>query len=88
MAEIKLKKRDASGRAAYRLREVAKYLNENAEKLVGNLDSIYVIEGGLRFSFEITDDCSIPTVKVEKECIVLNKGESKMKSGGSGVAYN
>lgn len=74
MQTIELKKRDASGRAAYRLREVARYLDENAEKLVGDLDSVHVIEGGLRFSFEITDDCSIPTVKVEKECIVLNKG--------------
>jgi len=73
MAEIELKKRDASGRAAYRLREVAHYLDDNAEALVGDLDSIYVLEDGLRFSFVLEDRNTVPTVAVTRECIVLNR---------------
>ena len=62
-------------RAADKLREVARYMLNNADALVGDLDSVYIIEGGLRFSFELCDDQSIPTITVTRECIVYERGE-------------
>ena len=60
-------------RAAEQLRNVARYMIENADALVGDLDSVYVCEGGLRFSFELLDDACIPTINVTRECLVFER---------------
>jgi len=59
--------------AAEKLREVARYLDTNAESLVGDLDGIYILEGGLHFSFTLLEHDRIPTIKVTRECIVLER---------------
>lgn len=60
-------------RAAARLREVAQYMIGHAESLVGDMDGVYVAEGGLRFEFTLRDDAAIPTINVTREHIVLEK---------------
>ena len=65
--------RTTSEKAAEKRRDVARYLDAHAESLVGDLDSIYVIEGGLRFSFTLEDCECIPTIEVTRECIVYER---------------
>ena len=65
--------RTTSERATEQLREVARYLYANAEAIIGDIDSIYVLEGGLRISFALFDNKSIPTLEVTKECIVYER---------------
>ena len=65
--------RTTSEQAAERLREVARYIDAHAESLVGDLDGVYVIEGGLRFSFTLSHGQSIPTIEVAKEYIVYER---------------
>ena len=59
-----------SALAARRLRETARFMDEHAESLVGDLDGIYVLDGGLRFSFTLLDEEVVPTITVTKEAIV------------------
>ena len=59
--------------ATAQLREVARYLDAHAEELIGDMDSVYVIEGGLRFTFELGNHETIPTVEVSKEFIVYER---------------
>ena len=68
--------RTTSEQAAAQLREVADYLSNNAEAIVGDIDSIYVLEGGLRISFTLLENQSIPTLEVSKECIVYERQQS------------
>ena len=70
--EIPLKRRNATEMAVHQLREVARYLEENAEALVGDLESLAVLNGGLSFSFTIADFYRVPTVEVKHEFIALN----------------
>lgn len=60
-------------RAVAKLRETAEYIANNAESLVGDMDGVYVVEGGLRFEFTLCDDATIPTVTVTKEHIVYER---------------
>ena len=59
-----------SERAAEQLREVARFMDANAESLVGDLDSVYVLDTGLRFAFVLLEHGSIPTIEVTREVIV------------------
>lgn len=68
--------RTTSERAAEQLREVAHYFDANAEAIIGDLDSIYVLEGGLRISFALLDNQSVPILEVTKECIVYERPQS------------
>lgn len=65
--------RTTSEQAAEKLREVARYIDTHAESLVGDLDGVYVLEGGLRFSFVLLHDQSISTIEVSKEYIVYER---------------
>lgn len=65
--------RTTSEQAAEKIREVARYIDAHAESLVGDLDGVYVLEGGLRFSFALLHDQSIPTIEVTKEYIVYER---------------
>lgn len=58
-----------SERAAEQLREVARFMDANAESLVGDLDSVYVLDTGLRFSF-VLEHGTIPTIEVTREVLV------------------
>lgn len=57
---------------AEKLREVARYLDAHAESLVGDMDSVFVLDGGLRFSFVLSSN-TVPTVEVARECIVWDE---------------
>ena len=59
-----------SERAAEQLREVARFMDANAESLVGDLDSVYVLDTGLRFSFVLLERDTIPTIEVTREVLV------------------
>lgn len=59
--------------AIHQRREVAHYLDENAEALVGDMESVYTLSGGLTFSFTIADYYSVPTVEVRHEYVALNR---------------
>ena len=65
--------RTTSEIAAGKLREVARYLDANAESLVGNLDNVFVVESGLRFSFTLLEHEHLPTITVTRECIVFER---------------
>ena len=60
-------------RAVMQLYEVAQYMMRHADTLIGNMDDCYVVEGGLRFEFTLTDDASIPTITVTKEHLVYER---------------
>jgi len=62
-------------RAVQQLRNIAHYLDEHAESIVGDMDNVYILEGGLRVSFPILDDSSIPTLTVTREHLVYRKVE-------------
>lgn len=73
MPEIELKKRTPTGRAVYRLREYARYIDEHAEALVGDVDPPnYVTECGIHVEFDLRDD-EAPNITVSKNYLVLNK---------------
>lgn len=65
--------RTTSDRAAEQLREIAHYLDANAEAIIGDIDSIYVLEGGLHIAFTLLDNQSVPILEVTKECIVYER---------------
>lgn len=65
--------RTTTEKAAEELRKVARYLEANAEALVGDCDSVFVLDTGLRVSFTLLEHDSIPTVTVTRECIVVDK---------------
>jgi len=62
-----------SERAAEQLREVARFMYTNAESLVGDLDSVYVLDTGLRFSFVLLEHDTIPTIEVTREVLVYER---------------
>lgn len=73
MPDIKLTKRTPTSKAVYRLREYARYLDEHAEALIGDIDPLnYIIEDGIKVSFTISYG-KVPHVNIEKEYLVLNK---------------
>ncbi|MBQ3301617.1 MAG: hypothetical protein IJH04_05695 [Eggerthellaceae bacterium] len=72
---VPLKKLNASEMAVHQLREVARYLDEHAEALCGDMESVAVLNGGLTFSFTLADFYSVPTVEVRHEYIALNREE-------------
>ena len=71
--EIPLKKRSCTEMAVCQLRDVARYLDEHAEALCGDMESVAVLNGGLTFSFTLADFYSVPTVEVRHEYIALNR---------------
>lgn len=76
MAEIKLKRRTPTGRAVHVLREYARYIDEHAEALVGDIDPPnYVAAGGIHVEFDIRED-ELPNVTVSKNYLVLNSSKT------------
>lgn len=73
MPTTSLVKRDAKGRMCYRLREVARYLDENAEALIGDMEVLIASGEGLSFAFVLTDELVAPSVKVGHEYMVINR---------------
>ncbi len=64
---------NATERAVKQLRAYAKYMDENAEDIIGNIDKpMYVMQSGLRFSFTLEDYETAPTLILEKEYLVLD----------------
>lgn len=63
---------DYSDLAVKELKKVAEYLDKHAGSLVGDLDGVFVTDGGLRFQFDICAHDSIDTVTVKKEFIVTD----------------
>ncbi len=73
MPEIKLKKRTITGKAVYLLREYARYIDEHAEALIGDIDQPnYITADGIKVSFTLRND-EVPSVNVNKSFLVLNK---------------
>lgn len=73
MPEIKLTKRTTTGKAVHLLREYARYLDEHADALIGDIEPPnYITDGGIKVSFTL---ClrEFPHVSIEKEYLVLNQ---------------
>lgn len=62
-----------TARAVEQLRTIAHYLDEHAESIVGDMDDVYILEGGLRVSFPLLDDASVPTLTVTHEHLVMRR---------------
>ena len=60
-------------RAVEELRDVAAFLDENAEKLLSDLDDFYIAEHGCRIELELLPRNSVTTVSVQKDYLVLKK---------------
>ena len=61
----------ATEKAVAQLKAYGKYIHENAENIVGNIDKPnYVTDGGIRISFTLLDHDRVPTLDVCKEHIV------------------
>lgn len=69
--------RTTTQKAAEELRQVARYVDRHAESLVGDMDGIYVLEGGLRVSFTLLEHASIPTITVSRECLVYERRDTR-----------
>lgn len=60
-------------KAVAQLRAYAKYMDENAEDIIGSIDKpTYVTTDGLRFSFTLLEHETAPTLTFEKDYIVLD----------------
>ena len=60
-------------KAVKQLRAYAKYIDEHAENIIGNIDKPnFVTEGGIKMMFTLMEHDSVPTLTVEKEHIVLD----------------
>lgn len=68
---------DLTQKAVDELRQVAAFLDANAEALVGDMDSTFVLDTGLRFEFRVMERDSIGTVKVTKEHFVMTKEDTR-----------
>ena len=63
-------------KAVKQLKAYAKYIDEHAENIIGNIDkSNWVTDGGIRMMFTLMEHDSVPTLTVEKEYIVLDAVE-------------
>lgn len=60
-------------RAVKELRDVAEFLDANAEKLLDDLDDLYIAEHGCRIELELLPRDSISTITVQKDYLVLKK---------------
>ena len=60
-------------KAVAQLKAYARYIDEHAESIIGNIDQPnYVTEEGINVSFTLLSHDSIPTFTVTKEHIVLD----------------
>ena len=60
-------------KAVAQLKAYARYIDEHAENIIGNIDQPnYVTDGGIDMSFTLLSHESIPTLTVTKEHIVLD----------------
>lgn len=60
-------------KAVKQLRAYAKYMYDNAEAIIGNIDKPnYVTEDGIDLSFTLLEHDSVPVIRFTKECIVLD----------------
>ena len=60
-------------KAVEQLKAYAKYIEEHAENIVGNIDKPNLIaDGGLKVSFTLMEHDYVPTLQVTKEHIVLD----------------
>ena len=60
-------------RAVAELRSYAKFMNDNAEQIIGSVDRpTWVADGGIRFSFTLADNHTVPTINVTKEYLVID----------------
>ena len=72
MATIKSTLDGINGKAVEMLRSAARFIDENAEQLVGELEKTPVLENGLNFYIELRPD-ELPIVTAQKSYIVLPK---------------
>ena len=60
-------------KAVAQLKAYARYIDENAENIIGNIDAPnYVTEEGINVSFTLLSHESIPALTVTKEHIVID----------------
>ena len=60
-------------KAVRQLRAYAKYMYDNAEAIIGNIDKPnYVTDGGIDLSFTLLEHDSVPVIRFSKECIVVD----------------
>lgn len=63
----------ATDKAVAKLRSYAKFMNDNAEQIIGSIDNpTWVTEGGIRFSFTLADREHVPIISVTKDYIVTD----------------
>lgn len=67
------KKTNVTDKAVAQLRAYAKYIDEHAENIIGNIDAPnYVLDSGIRFSFTLLEHENIPMLEVSKQYVVLD----------------
>ncbi len=60
-------------RVVEELRDVAAFLDENAEKLLRDLDDLYIAEHGCHIELELLPSNSVSTISVQKDFLVVKK---------------
>ena len=69
-------KQSITEQAVAQLKACARYIDEHAENIIGNIDQPnYVTEEGINVSFTLLSHESIPTLTVTKEHIVIDAWE-------------
>lgn len=69
-------KQSITEKAVAQLKAYARYIDEHAENIIGNIDQPnYVTEEGINVSFTLLSHESIPTLTVTKEHIVIDAWE-------------
>ena len=60
-------------KAVKQLKAYAKYIEEHAENIVGNIDKPnWIIDDGIRVSFRLMEHDYVPTLTVTREHLVLD----------------
>ena len=64
---------DYTAVAIERVKELARYMDENAAALVGDLSGVYIAEDGFRITCVIQPYDGVPTVEVSKNYIAIER---------------
>lgn len=63
-------------KAVAQLKAYGQYIIDNAETIVSNIDKpTWVVEGGIRIAFTLSDHESVPVLEVSHEYLVLDAME-------------
>lgn len=73
MPDIELRRRSLQGMLVHKVRELGRWLDANAEAVVGDVDSTYVTGDGFSISVDGLDPDSATTVTTRTKRIAIQK---------------